>query len=73
LKLLTAIQHIADEVGAVEALTLANSDYIPETDSFKALTEDAKAFVANLQSIKATFQRIEQVAQAADTVLKFIK
>jgi hypothetical protein len=57
----------------VEALALANADYIPRTDSFKALTEDAKAFVANLQSIKATFHRIEQVAQAADTVLKFIK
>ena len=73
LQLLTAIQHIADEVGAIEALNLDNAAYVPQSNSFQAATADAQAFVATLNHLKAMFAGVGQVAQAADTLLAMIK
>jgi hypothetical protein len=73
LKLLMAIQHIADEVGAQEAMALNAAPYVPQTDPFKAATSDAKAFLATLNNLKAIFAGIGQVAMAADTVIGMIK
>jgi len=73
LKLLLSIQHIADEVGAQEASLLAASTYVPQTDPFKAVTADAKAFVATMNSIKAAFGALGTVASAIDRILTYIK
>ena len=73
LNLLTSIQHIADEVGALEASTLANAAYVPQTDPFKAATADAQTFVATLNSIKAAFAALGTVAQAIDKILTYIR
>lgn len=72
LKLLMAIQHIADEVGAQEAVALT-TPYVPQTDPFKAVTSDAKAFLATLNNLKAIFAGIGKVAAAADTAISMIK
>jgi hypothetical protein len=73
LKLLLSIQHIADEVGAVEALMLATAAYVPQTDPFKSVTADAKAFIAALNSIKAAFAALGPLVQAIDKLLTYIK
>ena len=73
LKLLMSIQHIADEVGDLEASTLATAPYVPQTDSFKAVTADARAFVATLNSIKAAFPALGAVTQAIDKLLTYVK
>jgi hypothetical protein len=73
LKLLTAIQHLADEVGDLEARLLATADYVPQTDSFKAVTDDGKAFLSLLTNLKTLFAGIGQVAAAADKIVSFIK
>ncbi|MBV9736467.1 MAG: hypothetical protein JO209_11235 [Acidisphaera sp.] len=73
LKLLTSIQHVADEVGALEALTLDTADYVPQTDPFRKGTADAQAFQATLESLKTIFGLASKLAQAADTLIKYIK
>lgn len=73
LKLLTAIQHIADEVGTLEASLLDSAEYVPQTDPFKAGTADAKAFLAILDSLKTIFGAASKLAQAADALVKYIK
>ncbi len=73
LNLLTSIQHIADEVGALEASTLATASYVPQTDPFRAATTDAQTFVAALNSMKAAFAALGTVAQAIDKILTYIK
>jgi hypothetical protein len=73
LQLLSTIQHIADEVGAIEATNLDASPYVPQTNPFKAATTDAQAFESTLNHLKTLFAAVAQVAQAADTVLGMIK
>jgi hypothetical protein len=73
LKLLLSIQHIADEVGAQETSLLATAAYVPQTDPFNAVTTDAKAFVATLNSIKAAFAALGPFVQAIDRILTYIK
>ena len=58
-KLLLAIQSIADEVGALETVLLTHA-YVPQTDAFKAATNDGKTLVAGL-------------AQILDKVISYIK
>jgi len=72
-KLLTSVQHIADEIGALEASTLATAPYVPQTDPFKQATADARAFVAALNSLKAAFATLGPVAQAIDKLLSYIR
>ena len=73
LKLLTAIQHVADEVGSLEMDQLGDADYIPQTTAFDAATADGAAFVATLKSIKAAFSGLSIVADAVDKLLTYIK
>ncbi len=70
--LMTSIQNISDEVGALEVLVLASS-YIPQTDAFKAVTDAAKSFVITLNRIKAAFGAVDEVAQAINKILSYIK
>jgi hypothetical protein len=72
-KLLTSIQHIVDEVGALEASLLATATYVPQTDPFKAATTDAQDFVADLNSIKTAFAPVGTVVQAIDKLLTYIR
>jgi thiamine biosynthesis lipoprotein ApbE len=72
-KLLTSIQHIVDEVDALEASLLATAAYVPQTDQFKATTTDARDFVADLSSIKTAFAAVGTVVQVIDKLLAYIK
>jgi len=72
LKLLTAIQHIGDEVGQLEVSTLTDS-YVPQTSAFQQATADAKAFVATLESLKVAFAAVATFAAAADKVISYVK
>lgn len=70
--LMLAIQEIADEVGALAAAALTNS-YVPQTDAFKAVTKDAKTFVATLNSIKRALALVAQLAEIVDNVISYIR
>jgi len=72
LKLLTSIQHIADEVGKLEVLTL-NDAYTPQTTAFQNGTADAIAFVQTLNSLRAIFGAVAGLAAAVDKVISYIK
>jgi len=67
-----AIECISDEVSAVEAKNLANSTYVPCTDSFQKATKDGKAFIAELKNLQNIFSTVEAVARAIDQVLKLV-
>jgi len=72
LKLLTAIQHIGDEVGQLEVSTLSDS-YLPQTSAFQQATADAKAFVATLESLKVAFAAVAAFAAAVDKAIDYVK
>ncbi len=69
--LMEAIGSIATEVGQLVQQALA-AVYIPQTDPFKAATGEAQAFVAQLNAIKAAFDKVAQVASAVASVLKYV-
>lgn len=72
LQLMTAVHQIADEIGQLEAQALDNSPYVPQTNPFKKQTDDAKAFLATLNSLKSAFAAAAAVAGAIDSVIKII-
>ena len=71
-KLLLAIQSIADEVGALETVLLTHA-YVPQTDAFKAATNDGKTFVASLNSLKQALVVVAGLAQILDRMISYIK
>ena len=71
-KLLLAIQNIADEVGALETDLLSNA-YVPQTDAFKAATNDGKTLVASLNSLKQALVVVAGLAQILDRMISYIK
>ena len=68
----TAIDDINDEIDQLTANALANADYVPQTDPFKAVTDEGKAFIGTLNDIKSVFSGIAAVAAAATSVLNII-
>src|ERR1700678_3344749 len=71
-KLLLAVQSIADEVGALETVLLTHA-YVPQTDAFKAATNDGKTFVASLNSLKQALVVVAGLAQILDRMISYIK
>ena len=71
-KVLLSIQCLADEVGALAAATLTDA-YVAQTDAFKAVTSDAKRFVAALNSIKQVLAVVAGLAQILDKAISYIK
>jgi hypothetical protein len=72
LQLMTQVHQVADEISATEAKALADADYVPSTDAFKANTDQAKAFVAGLNSVKSAFAGVAEVAAAVDTIIGIV-
>ena len=71
-KLMASIHALTSEIGALEAAALSNATYVPATDAFNKATQDAKAFLATLNNLKATFAAAASVASALDTVINLI-
>ncbi len=71
-RVLLAIQCLADEAGALAAATLTDA-YAPQTDAFKAVTNDARHFVAALNSIKQALAVVAGLAQILDKAISYIK
>ena len=72
LQLMTLVHQLADEIGNIEAQALDDADYVPQSDCFKKETDDAKAFLKTLESVKSAFAAADQVAKAVDTVIGII-
>lgn len=71
-QLVDTIHNISSEIGALEAATLNNADYVPATDQFKSVTAEAKDFLATLDTLKKVFAAAGTVAKALDTVINLI-
>ena len=67
-----SIDAISSEIGALELVVLSSAAYVPATDSFKKVTDDAKAFLGTLNKLKTTFAYAGEVASALDTVINLI-
>jgi hypothetical protein len=73
LKQLTdSIHAISSEIGALATAALNNATYVPVTDSFTKVTDDARAFLDILNKLKTTFAVASEVASALDSVIKLI-
>lgn len=70
--LIGTIHMISSEIGANEVAVLNNAPYVPATDAFKGVTNDAKSFLATLNDLKAAFAAVGGVASALDSVIKLI-
>ena len=68
----TAIDDINSEIDQLTANALANADYVPQSDPFKAMTAEGKQFIGTLNDIKAVFSGIDAVVAAALSVLKIV-
>jgi hypothetical protein len=71
-QLTDSIDYVSDEILAIEAKALANSTYVPATDAFKANTDEAKAFVADINQLKTNFDTAVTVAGVLDQVVGLI-
>ena len=68
----TAIDDINTEIDELTANALATADYVPQTDPFKAVTNEGKAFIGTLNDIKGIFSTAAAVVAAATSVLNII-
>ena len=66
-----AIGSIQDELAQL-VLQDANAVRVPQTDPFQKATEEAQAFVATLNTIKAAFNGVDRVVNAIIDVIKYI-
>lgn len=70
-KLTTAIDNITDEIGDLVNKVLTDA-YTPATDPFKNDIEAGQNFLKTLRKIKTAVEIADDVARAADTVIKII-
>jgi hypothetical protein len=71
--LLDSIEDLADEIGALETQALSTAPYVPQTDAFKKVTDEAKAFEARLNNIKTAFSALAELAKVIDKAIGYIK
>lgn len=69
--LMAAIDTTKTEIDQLVSQALA-AVYVPQTDAFKAVTAEAKTFVATLNAIKTAFTTAGQVLTAVATVMKYV-
>ena len=66
-----AIKTIGNEVREL-VLQGLEDNYVPQSDAFKAVTAQAKAFVGKLKAIENAFKVLNSVVSAVTTVLKYV-
>ncbi|MEO6801244.1 MAG: hypothetical protein ABI178_15000 [Rhodanobacter sp.] len=71
-RLTSSINSISSEIGALAAAALNNAIYVPVTDSFRKVTDDAKVFLATLNKLKTTFANASEVVGVLDSVINLV-